>query len=129
MPELPWKKVGGQDEALDTLRQAAAMDPSDTALAAELAKAFVAKSDLAAAAEYLTPETAGNDPAPLGAEGQRRDVMIQNGHDVRTGRRGHVPDADLAGALGGRRQPGAVRGEGQADDRVRGPLEHRLALA
>ena len=53
---------GRVDESLDTLRQALAEDPSDTALAAELAKAFVAKGDLASAAEYLTVETAGTDP-------------------------------------------------------------------
>ena len=56
---------GRVDDALDALRQAAALDPSDTSLAAELARAFVARGDLVSAAEYLTPETAGDDPQLL----------------------------------------------------------------
>jgi tetratricopeptide (TPR) repeat protein len=57
--------AGNADEALDTLRQAAARNPGDTELSAQLAKAFIAKGDLATAAEYLTAETAGDDPALL----------------------------------------------------------------
>jgi tetratricopeptide (TPR) repeat protein len=57
--------AGNPDEALDTLRQAAAVNPGDTELSAQLAKAFVAKGDLATAAEYLTAETAGDDPQLL----------------------------------------------------------------
>jgi len=57
---------GGQpDEALATLRQAAAANPFDNDLKAELARAFIARGDLATAAEYLTVETAGDDPALL----------------------------------------------------------------
>lgn len=56
---------GKKDEALDTLRQAAAAHSYDTELKAELARAFVARGDLATAAEYLTAETAGDDPALL----------------------------------------------------------------
>jgi tetratricopeptide (TPR) repeat protein len=58
----------GQDkaeEALDTLRQAAAANPYDVELKAELARAFVARGDTATAAEYLTAETAGDDPVLL----------------------------------------------------------------
>jgi tetratricopeptide (TPR) repeat protein len=56
---------GKADEALETLRQAASHNPGDTELAAQLAKAFIAKGDLATAAEYLTAETAGDDPELL----------------------------------------------------------------
>ena len=56
---------GKSDEALDTLRQAATANAYDTDLKAELARTFVARGDLATAAEYLTAETAGDDPALL----------------------------------------------------------------
>ena len=57
---------GGQaDEALETLRQASRLHPGDTGLSAQLARAFIAKGDFATAAEYLTVETAGDDPALL----------------------------------------------------------------
>jgi tetratricopeptide (TPR) repeat protein len=49
-------------EALAALRQAAAVNPGDMELRAELARAFMAKGDVATAAEYLTLETAGDDP-------------------------------------------------------------------
>ena len=57
--------AGHADEALATLRQAATLHPGDTELSAQLAKAFIARGDLATAAEYLTAETAGDDPALL----------------------------------------------------------------
>jgi tetratricopeptide (TPR) repeat protein len=57
--------AGQADEALETLRQAAAAVPGDAELSAQLAKAFIARGDLATAAEYLTAETAGDDPALL----------------------------------------------------------------
>ena len=57
--------AGQADEALETLRQAVNADPGDTALASEVARAFIARGDLATAAEYLTVETAGDDPALL----------------------------------------------------------------
>ncbi|MBI3400033.1 MAG: tetratricopeptide repeat protein [Acidobacteria bacterium] len=56
---------GQTAEALDVLRQAAAANPGDTDLRAELARAFMAKGDIATAAEYLTLETAGDDPELL----------------------------------------------------------------
>ncbi|MCC7416010.1 MAG: tetratricopeptide repeat protein [Acidobacteria bacterium] len=56
---------GRIDEALETLRQAAALDPTDTALISELARAFAERGDLATAAQYLTVETAGGDPQLL----------------------------------------------------------------
>ena len=56
---------GKPDEALDTLRQAASVNPADNELAAQLARAFIAKGDLATAGEYLTAESAGDDPELL----------------------------------------------------------------
>ena len=57
--------AGNADEALETLRQAAVHNPGDTELSAQLAKAFIARGDLATASQYLTAETAGDDPALL----------------------------------------------------------------
>jgi tetratricopeptide (TPR) repeat protein len=56
---------GRTDDALDMLRDAARLDPGDNDLKAHLARAFVARGDMATAAEYLTAETAGNDPGLL----------------------------------------------------------------
>src|SRR5438067_461474 len=56
---------GNADEALETLRQAAVHNPGHTDLNAQLARAFMARGDLTRAAEYLTEETAGNDPELL----------------------------------------------------------------
>jgi tetratricopeptide (TPR) repeat protein len=53
---------GHQEEALETLRSAVALNDADTELKAELARAFMAKGDLETAAQYLTVETAGDDP-------------------------------------------------------------------
>ena len=53
------------DEALETLRQAVALNPGDTGLKAELARAFLVRGDFAAGAEYLTAEIAGDDPELL----------------------------------------------------------------
>ena len=53
---------GHKEEALETLRSAVALNDADTELKAELARAFVAKGDLETAAQYLTVETAGDDP-------------------------------------------------------------------
>ncbi len=58
-------ELGQKDEALTTLREAARLDPSDGELKAYMARAFVARGDLASAAEYLTVETAGNDSTLL----------------------------------------------------------------
>jgi tetratricopeptide (TPR) repeat protein len=51
------------EQALLTLRDAARLDPSDLALKAHLARTFVERGDMDAAAEYLTVETAGDDPS------------------------------------------------------------------
>jgi tetratricopeptide (TPR) repeat protein len=75
---------GRSDEALDTLRQAAAAHPSDTALSAELARAFIARGDLATAAEYLTVESAGSDPQLLltVADMQLRGDKVEEGMTI-----------------------------------------------
>ena len=72
---------GKSDDALDTLRQAAAAHPSDTELSAEVARAFIARGDVATAAEYLTVETAGNDPQLLltVADMQLRGEKVEEG--------------------------------------------------
>jgi tetratricopeptide (TPR) repeat protein len=57
--------AGNADEAVATLQQAAAAHPDDTELSAQLARTFVARGDLATAAQYLTAESAGNDPELL----------------------------------------------------------------
>jgi len=53
---------GDGDGALDTLRHAAAHHQNETELRAEVARKLIARGDMAAAAEYLTVETAGDDP-------------------------------------------------------------------
>jgi tetratricopeptide (TPR) repeat protein len=57
--------AGSVDDGLATLRQAATLHPGDNELAAQLARTFIARGDLATAAEYLTAETAGGDPVLL----------------------------------------------------------------
>jgi tetratricopeptide (TPR) repeat protein len=56
---------GNPDEALETLRQGAKRHPHETELAGELARVFIARGDLVSAAEYLTSDTAGEDPELL----------------------------------------------------------------
>jgi tetratricopeptide (TPR) repeat protein len=56
---------GHVEEALEALRDAARLAPDDAELRAQLARAFVARGDLHAAAEYLTEESAGSDPQLL----------------------------------------------------------------
>jgi tetratricopeptide (TPR) repeat protein len=76
--------AGQETEALAALREASRLAPEDTALQAHLARAFVARGDLAAAAEYLTVENAGADPQLLMtvAEIRLRDGRIDEGLDV-----------------------------------------------
>src|SRR4029077_3018334 len=75
---------GLPDEALQALRDAALLAPEDSALKAHLARAFVARGDLASAAEYLPVETAGNDPHLLltVAEIQLRAGKLDEGLSV-----------------------------------------------
>jgi tetratricopeptide (TPR) repeat protein len=56
---------GLTDDALAALREAARLAPEDVDLRTHLARTFAARGDLAGAAEYLTVETAGNDPQLL----------------------------------------------------------------
>jgi tetratricopeptide (TPR) repeat protein len=69
------------DEALETLRAAARVAPGDAALNAQLARAFLTRGDFASAAEYLTSETAGDDPQLLlmVAESQLRGDRVEDG--------------------------------------------------
>jgi len=57
--------AGDAEGALVTLRAAAARHADDMELRAELARKFIAGGDVASAAEFLTPEAAGDDPELL----------------------------------------------------------------
>jgi tetratricopeptide (TPR) repeat protein len=72
---------GHHDEAVDTLRRLARLTPGDWELTLRLARAFVARGDAAAAAEFLTPDTARADPLLLvtAAELQLRSGQIEEG--------------------------------------------------
>ncbi len=72
---------GYTDDALGALREAARLDPDDAALRTQLARTFVARGDLQTAGEYLTVETAGNDPQLLliVAEIQLRGEGVEDG--------------------------------------------------
>jgi tetratricopeptide (TPR) repeat protein len=54
--------AGDHDGALVTLRAAVAHNVDDNALRADLARKLIARGDVAGAAEYLTAESAGDDP-------------------------------------------------------------------
>jgi len=56
---------GDADGALETLRQAATRHDDDKQLKAELARKLIARGEVTTAAEYLTAETAGDDPEML----------------------------------------------------------------
>ncbi|OLD18944.1 MAG: hypothetical protein AUJ01_06690 [Acidobacteria bacterium 13_1_40CM_3_65_5] len=74
---------GKSDEALDTLRQAANQHDYDNELRAHVARALLAKGDLTTAAQYLTVETAGDDPE-----------LLMTVADIRL--RGEKPDEGMA---------------------------------
>jgi len=57
--------AGHEDAALEALGSAARLDPADGELRARLTRTFVTRGDLKSAAEYLTVETAGDDPQLL----------------------------------------------------------------
>jgi len=57
--------AGHEDAALEALGAAARLDPEDRELRTRLTRTFVTRGDLQAAAEYLTLETAGDDPQLL----------------------------------------------------------------
>ena len=75
---------GHGEEALGMLREAARLDPSDIPLQEHLARVFVARGDLSAAAEYLTVESAGDNPQLLlmVAEIRLRDGKIDEGLEI-----------------------------------------------
>ncbi len=56
-------KAGHGDEALDVLAQLAEADPTNIEIKAHLALAYVARGDLSKAKSFLSPETAGANPA------------------------------------------------------------------
>jgi tetratricopeptide (TPR) repeat protein len=75
-------EAGGRvDEALGALIEAAALDPGDADLRAQIGRLHVDRGDFAAAAEYLTTETAGGDPLLLlrVAELQLRNGRLSEG--------------------------------------------------
>ena len=55
--------AGKDDAHIDVLAEVAALDPDDLDTSATLASAFVARGDLARARPFLSPQTAGNEPA------------------------------------------------------------------
>jgi tetratricopeptide (TPR) repeat protein len=55
--------AGRHDDVLEVLAAVARQDPSDTAVRAGLAQAYFAKGDLERARAYLSPESAGTNPA------------------------------------------------------------------
>ena len=57
--------AGDVDGALETLKHAAATHEEDAELRVDLARKLIARGEVAAAAEYLTAETAGDDPELL----------------------------------------------------------------
>jgi len=56
-------KSGNSDEALEVFAQLAEADPSNIEIKSQLALAYVARGDMARAKSFLTPETAGANPA------------------------------------------------------------------
>jgi tetratricopeptide (TPR) repeat protein len=76
--------IGQGEEALATLREAARLDSSDAGLQEHLARVFVERGDLAAAAEYLTTDTVGDNPQLLltVAEIRLRSGRVDEGLDI-----------------------------------------------
>ncbi len=62
---LAFEAKGHEAESLAALSDAARLAPDDADLRATLARALVARGDMKGAAEYLTEESAGSDPALL----------------------------------------------------------------
>jgi tetratricopeptide (TPR) repeat protein len=56
-------KAGKGDEALEVLAQLADADPTNIEIKAQLALAYVSRGDLGKAKSFLSPETAGANPA------------------------------------------------------------------
>lgn len=71
--------AGRGDEATEALAEAAALDPADASLRCRLAREYLASGQRDRALEFLTRETAGEDPELLFALGQRD---LAAGHDA-----------------------------------------------
>jgi tetratricopeptide (TPR) repeat protein len=56
-------ELNREPERIDVLVEVARLDPTDRPTISALAQAFVGRGDLARAREYLSPESAGNEPA------------------------------------------------------------------
>jgi len=74
-------KHGRPDEAIETLRLVARLIPGNVDLALRLARTFLARGDVTAAAEFLSPEVARADPPLLlsAAEVQLRTGRVDAG--------------------------------------------------
>ena len=74
-------KHGRQDEAIETLQLVARLSPGNVDLALRLARTFLARGDVTAAAEFLSPEVARADPPLLlsAAEVQLRTGRVDAG--------------------------------------------------
>ena len=68
---------GRHDEAIDTLRDAVWMAPDDLDLRGYIARACVARHDMTGAAEFVSAETAGDDPDLLLLA---TEVRLRTGH-------------------------------------------------
>ena len=105
--------MGQADEALVTLlREAARLDPADTALHEHLARVFVARGDRASAAEYLTIETAGTNPQLrlMVAEMRLRSGRVDEGMDNRAATaRTRIPSAGRTSPWSAGRSPSKPR--------------------
>ena len=58
-----YEKAGKADAMLEVLGEVATLDPSDIAVRAGLAQAYMSRGDMARARTYLSAETAGENPA------------------------------------------------------------------
>ncbi|HEV3058058.1 MAG TPA: tetratricopeptide repeat protein [Vicinamibacterales bacterium] len=104
-PELKWLADGldlrgRHDEAVEVRVEAARLDPGDHEIRTLLARAFVERGDLGRAAEYLTTETAGDDPQLLMIAADIRVRAGQVDEAVSIVRRLLSLDATRAAAVG-----------------------------
>jgi tetratricopeptide (TPR) repeat protein len=90
---------GRHDEAVEVRVEAARLDPGDNEIRTLLARAFVDRGDLGRASEYLTTETAGDDPQLLMMAAEVRLRAGQVDEAVGIARRLLSLDADRAAAV------------------------------
>jgi len=91
---------GHHDEALDARVDVARLDPDDVETRALLARAFADRGDVARASEYLTAETAGDDPQLLLTVAQMQFASGKADEAVAAIRRLLAVDATRAAAVG-----------------------------